>query len=50
MKIMLMSMPDAVPIIMHESAFHLPNCGIASLAANIDEGHEIYIADLIRKR
>ncbi|HPV49137.1 MAG TPA: radical SAM protein [Smithellaceae bacterium] len=50
MKIVLMSMPDAVPIIMHESAFHLPNCGIASLAANIDEGHEIYIADLIRKR
>lgn len=50
MKIMLMSMPDAVPIIMHESAFHLPNCGIASLGANIDEGHEVYIADLIRKR
>lgn len=50
MKIILMSMPDVVPIIMHERAFHMPNCGIASLGANIDEGHEVYIVDLIRKR
>ena len=41
MKIILMSMPDVVPIIMHERAFHMPNCGIASLGANIDEGHEV---------
>ncbi|MDD5206168.1 MAG: radical SAM protein [Desulfobacterales bacterium] len=50
MKIILMSMPDVAPLIMHESAFHMPNCGIASVGANIDEGHEITIIDLIRKR
>lgn len=50
MKIILMSMPDVVPIIMHERAFHMPNCGIASLGANVDDGHEVYIVDLIRKR
>jgi radical SAM superfamily enzyme YgiQ (UPF0313 family) len=50
MKIILMSMPDVAPLIMHESAFHMPNCGIASVGANIDEGHEISIIDLIRKR
>ena len=50
MKIILMSMPDVAPLIMHETAFHMPNCGIASVGANIDEGHEIYIIDLIRKR
>ena len=50
MKIILMSMPDVAPIIMHESAFHMPNCGIASVGANIDEKHEVFIIDLIRKR
>jgi len=50
MKIILMSMPDVAPLIMHETAFHMPNCGIASVGANIDEGHEITIIDLIRKR
>lgn len=50
MKIILMSMPDVAALIMHESAFHMPNCGIASIGANIDDGHEIYIIDLIRKR
>ena len=50
MKIILMSMPDVAPVIMHESAFHMPNCGIASVGANIDEGHEVFIIDLIRKR
>lgn len=50
MKIILMSMPDVAPLIMHESAFHMPNCGIASVGANIDDGHEIFIVDLIRKR
>ena len=43
-------MPDVAPVIMHESAFHMPNCGIASIGANIDEGHEVFIVDLIRKR
>ena len=50
MKILLMSMPDVAPVIMHESAFHMPNLGIASLGANIDDGHEVYLVDLIRKR
>jgi radical SAM superfamily enzyme YgiQ (UPF0313 family) len=50
MKIILMSMPDVAPVIMHETAFHLPNCGIASVGANIDDGHEVFIIDLIRKR
>jgi anaerobic magnesium-protoporphyrin IX monomethyl ester cyclase len=50
MKILLMSMPDVAPVIMHESAFHMPNCGIASIGANIDDGHDVHIADLIRKR
>ncbi len=50
MKILLMSMPDVAPVIMHESAFHMPNHGIASIGGNIDDGHHVYIADLIRKR
>ncbi len=50
MKIVLISMPDVAPVIMHESAFHMPNCGIASIGANIGEGHDVYIVDLIRKR
>jgi anaerobic magnesium-protoporphyrin IX monomethyl ester cyclase len=50
MKIVLVSMPDVAPVIMHESAFHMPNLGLASLAANIDNGHDIRIIDLIRKR
>ncbi len=50
MKILLLSMPDVAPMIMHESAFHMPNCGIASLGANVDGGHDVYVADLIRKR
>jgi radical SAM superfamily enzyme YgiQ (UPF0313 family) len=50
MKILLLSMPDVAPVIMHESAFHMPNLGIASIGANIDDGHEVYIIDLIRKR
>ncbi len=50
MKIVLMSMPDVAPVIMHEAAFHMPNCGIASVGANIGEGHRVYIIDLIRKR
>ena len=43
-------MPDVAPVIMHESAFHMPNCGIASVGGNIDDGHDVYIIDLIRKR
>ena len=36
MKIVLMSMPDVAAVIMHESAFHMPNNGIASVGANVD--------------
>lgn len=43
-------MPDVAPVIMHESAFHMPNLGIASIGANIDNGHEVLLIDLIRKR
>jgi radical SAM superfamily enzyme YgiQ (UPF0313 family) len=50
MKIVLLSMPDVAAVIMHEAAFHMPNLGIANLGANIDEGHDVYIIDLIRKR
>jgi radical SAM superfamily enzyme YgiQ (UPF0313 family) len=50
MKIVLMSMPDVAPVIMHESAFHMPNLGIASIGANIEDGHDVYLIDLIRKR
>jgi|LSQX01.1.fsa_nt_gb radical SAM superfamily enzyme YgiQ (UPF0313 family) len=50
MKVVLMSMPDVAPVIMHEAAFHMPNCGIASVGANIDEEHQVYVIDLIRKR
>ena len=50
MKVILISMPDVVPIIMHETAFHIPNHGIASVGGNIDERHEVYLIDLIRKR
>jgi len=50
MRVILISMPDVVPIIIHESAFHLPNHGIASIGGNIDPKHEVYLIDLIRKR
>ena len=47
---MLMSMPDVAPLIIHEAAIHMPNLGVASVAANIDPHHEVHTADLIRKR
>jgi radical SAM superfamily enzyme YgiQ (UPF0313 family) len=50
MKVVLISMPDVVPIIIHEMAFHLPNLGIASIGGNIDAPHEVFLIDLIRKR
>lgn len=50
MKVVLISMPDVAAVIMHEAAFHMPNLGIASLGANIDADHEVYLIDLIRKR
>ncbi|RJQ85404.1 MAG: radical SAM protein [Desulfobacteraceae bacterium] len=50
MKVVLISMPDVAAVIMHEAAFHMPNLGIASLAGNLDAGHQVHLIDLIRKR
>ncbi len=50
MKIILMSMPDVAPLIIHETAIHMPSHGIACVGGNIDEQHDVYIVDLIRKR
>jgi anaerobic magnesium-protoporphyrin IX monomethyl ester cyclase len=50
MKVILISMPDVVPIIIHEAAVHMPNHGIACIGGNIDDHHEVYLIDLIRKR
>jgi anaerobic magnesium-protoporphyrin IX monomethyl ester cyclase len=50
MKVVLISMPDVVPIVIHEMAVHMPNHGIACLAGNVDDGHEVYLIDLVRKR
>jgi len=43
-------MPDVAPLVIHEAAVHMPGHGIASVGGNIDEGHDVYIIDLIRKR
>lgn len=50
MKVILISMPDVVPLFIHEMAVHMPNHGIASVGGNIDSDHEVYLIDLIRKR
>lgn len=50
MKIILISMPDVAPIILHEAAIHMPNHGIASIGGNIDADHQVFLIDLIRKR
>jgi radical SAM superfamily enzyme YgiQ (UPF0313 family) len=43
-------MPDIAGLTIHQSAAHMPNLGIASIGANIDPEHDVYIIDLIRKR
>ncbi len=50
MKVVLISMPDVIPIIIHETAIHVPNHGIACIGGNIDEEHQVYLIDLVRKR
>ncbi|MGE0085870.1 MAG: radical SAM protein [Desulfococcaceae bacterium] len=50
MKVVLISMPDVAPVIIHDTAIHMPNLGIASVGGNIDEHHEVRTVDLIRKR
>ena len=50
MKVVLISMPDVVPIVIHEMAIHMPNHGIACVGGNVDAGHEVFLIDLVRKR
>jgi anaerobic magnesium-protoporphyrin IX monomethyl ester cyclase len=50
MKVVLISMPDVTPIIIHETAVHMSAHGIACVAGNIDTEHDVYLIDLIRKR
>lgn len=50
MKVLLISMPDVVPVIIHEAAIHMPNHGIACVGGNIDKDHDVYLVDLVRKR
>ncbi len=50
MKVLLVSMPDVVPVLVHEAAVHIPNLGIASIGGNIDSEHDVFLVDLIRKR
>jgi anaerobic magnesium-protoporphyrin IX monomethyl ester cyclase len=50
MKVVLISMPDVVPMVIHEMAIHMPGHGIACVGGNIDAGHEVYLIDLVRKR
>jgi radical SAM superfamily enzyme YgiQ (UPF0313 family) len=50
MKVVLISMPDVIPIVIHEMALHMPNHGIACIGGNVDEGHDVYLIDLVRRR
>jgi len=50
MKVVLISMPDVTPIVIHQAAVHMPNLGIASVGGNIDPHHQVFLIDLIRKR
>jgi anaerobic magnesium-protoporphyrin IX monomethyl ester cyclase len=50
MQVVLISMPDVTPIIIHETAVHMPGHGIACVAGNIDSRHDVFIIDLIRRR
>jgi radical SAM superfamily enzyme YgiQ (UPF0313 family) len=43
-------MPDVAPLIIHETAIHMPAHGIACVGGNLDPEHEVYLIDLIRKR
>ena len=38
MKVVLISMPDVVPISIHERAIHMPNHGIASVGGDTGGG------------
>ncbi|MFW9990934.1 MAG: B12-binding domain-containing radical SAM protein [Candidatus Odinarchaeota archaeon] len=48
MRILLLSMPNTAYLFQHFAV--LPNLAICSIAGNIDEGHEVSVADLVLKR
>lgn len=50
MNILLLSMPDVAPVIIHEAAIHMPSLGIASVGGNVDDRHSVHVADLVRWR
>ncbi|MDI6742855.1 MAG: radical SAM protein [Smithella sp.] len=50
MKVVLISMPDIAPIMLHEKAIHMPNHGMACVGGHIDERHDVSLIDLVRKR
>jgi radical SAM superfamily enzyme YgiQ (UPF0313 family) len=50
MKVVLLTMPDVAPLMIHEMAVHTPGHGIACVGGNIDDDHEVYLIDLVRKR
>ncbi|MEE9913805.1 MAG: B12-binding domain-containing radical SAM protein [Deltaproteobacteria bacterium] len=50
MKVVLISMPDVVPAVMHQDVVHMPNHGIACVGGNIGARHRVFLIDLIRKR
>lgn len=50
MKVVLISMPDVAPLVIHETAIHMPGHGIACVGGNIDPEHEVFLIDLVRKR
>lgn len=50
MNVVLISMPDVAPLIIHETAIHMPAHGIACVGGNIDPEHKVFLVDLVRKR
>ncbi|MFQ5862342.1 MAG: B12-binding domain-containing radical SAM protein [Candidatus Brocadiales bacterium] len=49
MNILLLSMPDFLPFVMQWN-IKVPNLGIASIAANLSDGHNVYVGDLCTSR
>jgi radical SAM superfamily enzyme YgiQ (UPF0313 family) len=49
MRVLLMAMPDVSCFFLGE-AWHAPSAGLAMLAGNVDPHHQVFIADLVRRR
>jgi anaerobic magnesium-protoporphyrin IX monomethyl ester cyclase len=49
MRVLLMAMPDVSCFFLGE-AWHAPSVGLTMLAGNLDPHHQVYIADLVRRR